>query len=532
MKRACALILKLVEDLHAIFNRIKQSIPMKKRLFSAFLIVCFFISANAKVTKVFETKISATPIIGYATNDKDVAVFAGSKNFNVVQLSDGKILLDQDYKEAGTSISKGNDATVSDDLSKLVVCSKTTVSCIDLKTGKKLWDNPSFVELDNMDVVLTICDNYVLVSDKKAKENYSLSCLSMADGKVAWTLDNEKDPIKISRTYFIPTYPSVGIFTTKGKNQPNQFRIINLASGKTEVSTDMEGVPVYTLLEKVDGNLYVHNLVTEDVSYMTVFSLKDQKFLWKAKASNKSPQTPMTMNTDIIKYYATIQAFDDKVMLKTEGLEVFNAATGKPLYNIPFVPYYKWGVGHYVDGIFEPEITSKGIIIADRTSGDLSIKMMDKNTGKQIWASETFKKRNCAPNVIVTDKSAVVQFGGLNYFEVMNNTGIGKLLDPFSVTSFDLETGKQNWNIDSKSDFYYIRPANENIVIVGTKEFQTVDANTGAILNEDKNPYGDDYFRTKFGLNSMHKLQKDVTFDYSTRNVLKLEEEKLSKDSF
>lgn len=503
---------------------------MKKNLFFICLFLVSFIAAKAEVSKVFEAKISATPVLGYETNG-ETAIYAGSKNFNVVQLTDGKILLEKSYKDAGLSITKGTDAYVSAAMDKLVVCSSSSVGCIDMKTGNKLWETPSFVELDN-NQALMICDDFVLVADKKAKENYVLSCLSMNDGKVIWSIENEKEKIRIENIYFVPSYPSFGIFTPKNKEKANQFRVVNLNSGKVTASMEMEGQPVYTFMDKSSGNIYLHNRVSEATSFLTAISLKDQKFLWKSKSSNKSPQTPMEMNTNTISYYATIQAFDDKVMLKTEGIEVFEASSGKALYNIPFVPYHEWGVGHYVNGIFEPVVTSNGILIADRTQGEIAIKMMDKNTGKAIWSTEKLEKKKCAPVAVVSGQSCVVQFGGLNYFEVINNGGIGKLLDPFCVTSFDLQTGKVMWNIDSKKDFYYISPSNDNIMIVGTKDLQSVNAQSGAIEKTDKNPFGEDYFMTKFTLGSVHKIQKNVAFNFSTRDVYKFEEGKLIKSTF
>ncbi len=502
---------------------------MKKTFLLLSAACTLFLSSQAQ--KVYETKLTTGSHIGFGLN-KEFAVYAGSKNLNVVQLSDGKMILDKAYKDLGSTVVKGSDAYSNESLSKIVICNANTVSCLDIKTGKLLWENKSFGALDNEDKALIINDDYVLVSDNKGKENNTLTCLSLSEGKILWTLDQEKERIKIENLYLISSGKYFGVYNKRKKEKTNLFRILSVETGKVLLTNEMEGTPIYNLMDIETANVFIHHRVSEEVSYISAFNFKEGKFLWKVKSANKSPQTPMYMNTNKINYYATIQTFENKVMLKTEGIEVFEIGSGKLLYNIPFVPYYSWGVGHYTNGIFEPIVTSNGILIADRTQGDLCIKMMDKNSGKQIWSTEKLKKKNCAPVAVITGKSVAIQFGGLNYFEVMNNTGIGKLLDPFCVTSFDLETGKVLWNVESKKDFYYIAKANNNVMIVGTKEFQTVDAQTGAIVKADKNGFGEDYFMTTFGLSSTHKFQKNASFDFSTKTVLLFEDNRLTKTAF
>ena len=500
---------------------------MGKRVITALLAAFIFVSGQAQEKKVFETKVTAVPTIAYGTND-EMIVYAGGKNVNIVHLPDGKLVTDKTYKEAGVAVSKASDAGLSNSLEKLVICDEKNVSCIDTKSFSKAWEISNFNELGFNS--LMVCDNYVLVSDKKGKDNFSLTCLSLNDGKEVWSMAGEKVKLGPDNLYFITSTNSVGIFNAY-KGGKNTFRIVDLASGKIDANVDIEGIPVYSLSDEKSGNIYLHNRVSESSSYVTAVSMKDHKMIWKTKSANKSPQTPQTMNTDVFTYYAKIKTFDNKVLLVTEGIEAFDAATGKSLYNIPFVPYYKWGVGQYTNGIFEPVITPYGILLADRTSGDMFIKMMDKETGKQIWSSDKLKGMENAPNAIITGNSAAIQFGGLNYFEVISTSGIGKLLNPFKVLSFDLQTGKLNWTVESKKDFYYIAPSNDDIMIVG-KDFQLISTKTGTTLRNDRNPFKEDFFMTKYTLASTHKYQRNAQFDFSQRVVMLYEDNKLSVYSF
>lgn len=502
---------------------------MKTKILTGLFMGLYFVAAHADESKIYETKITATPIV-FSSTENGTKIFAGTKGFNVVSLSDGKMLVDKTYKEVGTSISKASDAIATS--KHLIVCDDKTVSCIDLLGGAKLWEKSSFTELSASDKgALVVCNDYVLVSDKKGKDNYTLTCLKIADGTMVWSIENQKNKVLTKNIYFIPGSLHIGIFTQKDK-KTNQVHLINIESGKISSTTDIEGDPVFALSDEENGNLYLHNLVSDKMSFVTTFNLKQGNFLWKTKAANKSTHTPMTMNTSVITYYANMEAFENKVMLVTEGIEVFDASTGKSLYNIPFVPYYEWGVGHYINGIFKPVITPNGILIADRTSGDMFIKMYDKNSGQQLWSTEKLKKKDCAPTAIITGENVIVQFGGLNYFEVINNGGIGKLLDPFELISFDLKTGKSNWTLESKQDFYYIDNSNENIMVVGKSKLQIINPQDGKEIKSDKNPFGENYFMTTFTLNSTHKIQKDVEFDFSSRTLLRFESNKLTKYSF
>lgn len=502
---------------------------MKRNLLSAFVFLFLGVSAFSQ-EKIFETKITAEPYLGYNANS-NLAVFAGGKSLNVLQLTDGKMILDKSYKDGGVAISKVADAYVNDNLDKAVICDKAAVYCLDVKSGSKVWENKSFTELDNGSGALMIDGDYVLVSDKKGKDNYSLTCLSLNDGKELWTLSNEKVKINPGSLYYLSGYNTLGIFSAM-KSGVNIMRLVDLKSGKVDASVELEGSPIFTFSDKNAGVIFIHHRVSEETSYLSAVSMKDHKSLWKVKSGNKSPQYPMTMNTDVYEYYAKVKTYDDKVLLITEGIEAYDAASGKLLFNIPFVPYYKWGVGHYTNGIFEPIVTDNGILLADRTSGKLFIRMMDKNTGKQVWSTDALKDMDCAPNAVVAGGKAVIQFGGLNYFEVINNTGIGKLLKPFTVTGFDLSTGKTAWNIESKKDFYYISPSNDKVMIVGTKDFQTIDPANGSVVSTEKNPFKEDYFMTKFTAASMHKIQKNAEFDFSKRQLLLFEDGKLSLNSF
>jgi outer membrane protein assembly factor BamB len=484
-------------------------------------------SALAGSRKIYEVKITADPLIASGEAGESF-IYVGNKNFNLVDLANGRMVMDKTFREAGSSVAKASDACFSDD--KLIICDAKTVSCIDFTTGKKLWEDNTFSDLTaNNSGALVLCDDYVLVSDKKQKDNFTLTCLNINSGKIMWTVENQKTKIKPENVASITGY-GFGAYIITGK--VNQLNVVNLETGKISYTSEIQGEPVYIFYEISKGDIFIHNRVSEAESYVTALNLKEGTFLWKNRLANKSPNKPQIMNTNEIRYYVSMKRFDDKLLVKTEGVEVIDINTGRSLYNIPIVPYYKWGVGHYINGIFDPIVTPTGILLADRTAGDLFVKMYDKNTGKLLWATDKIKGTDTAPHAIVTGNSVAIQFGGLNYFEVVNNGAIGKLLDPFVITSFDLQTGKTMWTLNSRQSFYQIDVTNENIMIVGKSNFQTVDAKTGKIIKTDDNPFGEDYFMTKYTLNSTHKVQKDVLFNFSDRTVYRSEVNKLIKYSF
>jgi outer membrane protein assembly factor BamB len=499
---------------------------IKRVLLSVFAFA--LIHSTEAQQKNFETKLTTGSTIA-SIRTGEIVINVGSKNFNVLNLVDGRMVLDKNFTDAGLSFPKACDAAFDGSLANIVVCSANAVASINVTTGSKVWETRSFAGLDNEDNSLTVCGNYVLISEKKSKGNYALTCLDLKTGKKLWALENEKDKVKPKNIIDCAANNEICVFNERKKEKTNLFRFINLETGAVDLSYDLEGYPIVYTLDENSGSLYVHNRVSVENSYLTVFNVKEKKLAWKTKSVNKSTSLPYT---SYVRYYGTIHLFDDKVMLKTAGIEVFDNSNGKLLYNLPFVPCYEWGVGEYTNGIFEPIITSNGILFADRSKDKTIITLVDKNTGKPIWSNAAPKNGESAPAAVIADNKAIVQFGGMNYFEVFNNTGIGKLLDPFTIVAYDLQTGKEAWQIKSKKDFYYINPSNENIMIVGTKEFQVIDVKTGTIAKADKNPFSEDYFMTTFGLSSTHKIQKNVEFDFSKRTVLLFKDMKLSKQSF
>jgi outer membrane protein assembly factor BamB len=483
---------------------------------------------NAQLTKVYETKINVDQIIN-SEKSNELLVHIGVKNFDVIQIETGKVLIEKDYRVSGASFDKAFDGIIQLEANKLIVCDKkNVVTCINITTGEKIWEVNSFVELGSDRSALDGDSKFVIVSDKKAKNSYTLTCLDINTGKQIWQIENEAEKIERDDLLLTDKYLCVGKYNKKNEKVP--LRLINLETGKNEISSELDGEVIVSYNDDND-KLYFHHRISETKSFLSAIDLTNKKVLWKINAVNKSPNLPMVMNIDRVRYYATIQSFDDKVMLITEGVEVFDVSSGKSLYNIPFIPYTKEGVGHYIDGIFEPIVTEKGILLADRSSGEVMIKLFDKNKGTMLWSSEKIKKAETAPTAFIKNNQGIVQFGGACTYEVMNNGNIGKLLGPFKVIAFDLQTGKISWTQNAEKDFYYIVSTEEGVLIIGTKELQMLDLNSGNIAKSEKNYFDESYFLTKVGLERT-RHQKTAEIDFDNRLVVRVKDNKLIKSKF
>ena len=503
---------------------------MKKGFIILIAAVLSVFTANAQLKKVAEFKLDAMPPLAI-TNDGNYYLQAGTKCFEAIDVSGNKVKLNKTYKEAGAAFEKAFDASFDDSGQMLIVCDdETTVSCIDLTNGKQLWENKSFTALGSEKSAssLDCADNVVIVTDKKAKDNYTLTCLDLKTGKQTWTVENL--PSKINANDIEISAGMVCTSIYQKKEDKSYIKFYNLNTGKVDVSAVLEGSSIASL-ELEDEHMFIHHRVSEKKSFLTAFDLVNKKQMWTSPAANLSPNLPMVMNTDVIRYYAAIKSFGDKVLLITEGIEAFDIATGKAAYNLPFVPYYKWGVGHYIDAIFSPVVTDKGILLADATQGDIFIKYFDGETGKQLWSSEKMKKKNVSPIAYVANGQAVVQFGGTCVFEVVNNSEIGKFLDPYEVTAFDLKTGKVSWTMEFKNAIYTTEMVNGNILVVDKKDMKTIDMKTGSLLKTEDDPFDDSYFRTKVGL-SVTKFQKGAEINFEKRLVFRGKDDKLIISTF
>lgn len=493
-------------------------------------ILLFAFSANAQLKKIYETKMEAHPAMAVAADGSDF-IEAGEKQFDVIELSTGKVQYAKTYKEAGASFDKIFDVCISETEDFLFACDdKKTVTCFDTHSGIKVWENKSFVDLGSEKSANSLIsgEGVVIVSDKLAKDNYSLTCLDSKTGNQHWTIANEPEIISTSNVFIHGDFVRTKSYFKK--NDKTKFKFYDIQSGKLEITAEFDGSGIVALTADEEYT-FIHHRVSEKKSFLSAIDLKSKKVIWTSSSANNSPNLPMVLNTDEIRNYAKIDGFEGKVLLITEGIEAFDITTGKSVYNIPFVPYYKWGVGHYIDAIFQPQLTENGILLADATDGDIYIKYYDRNNGKLLWSSEKQKNINVSPKAQIIDNRAVIQFGGVCVFEVLNRSEIGKFLDPYKVTAFDLKTGKVDWNIDSKKGIFTIENVKGNIMIVGEKDLQTIDSKSGAVLKTENNPLDNSYFMTHVGL-SKTKFQKDVSIDFDNRIVIRSKDDKLIKSQF
>lgn len=504
---------------------------MKKNFILIAASVLVSMTANAQLKKVYETKSTIGDIVKVSGSDEKIQVVAGVKNYNVLHIEDGKMMVDTKYTEGGSSVDKAYNADICHSLGMLVVCnSGTTVSGINLETGKKVWEINTFKEIGNdMSEVLRIYDKYVIVSDKKGKGNYSLTALDASNGKVLWSLDNEKQQVNLVRTMYAPSNKMLCIIPSNWSDRKNSqnIRFVNMESGKVEIAAPVTGW-ITTTYDSGDGYILMHAYVQDDNTSVTCVNLNEKKVQWSARLANKTTSTPMA---SLNEYYVSMDVVAGKAIVATQGIEAFDMASGKSAYNIPYKPYVEWGVGHYINSIFEPVVTGNELILADATSSDLAIKKIDVVTGKEIWSTGKLKKMEVAPNAYVSNNTVVVQFGGAVTFEVMNNTGIGKVIDPGAITGIDLQTGKIKWNLD-KEVSYSSKLVNENTVVAfGVKNLQFIDISNGTVIKSQKEPFRETYFMTKVGVSRV-KYQKPVRFDMSNNCIYTVEDDSFVKYTF
>lgn len=492
-------------------------------------LVLFFLSVlvHAQMSIAYKTKLNVDYTI---TSDvsSELFAFSGHKNFNILQISDGKLMLDKTFKDAGLSFDWAMEAGFNLPQNKLVVCSKkNAVGCVDITTGKKIWEVQSFKALESDDKAMKLCGNFVLISEKKERNNFTLTCLDINTGNILWTIENEKTKVLVDNLYNITSSGYIGIYNSAKKM--NIFRLIDIKTGKVETTADIDGEIICGETNKDNSYYFIHHRISEEKAYLTAINLKDKKVQWKTKATNLSNNI-MVINQEYSfhREYADIDCFDNKVLLSSYGVEAFDVETGKSLYSIPSTPYYYLGLNSDYDGIFKYMITGAGIFMADTSEKDIVLKMIDKSTGKVVWKTDKMKGKFAAPNAIINKGSITVQFGGLCYRDAGDKANF---VTPYAVTTYDLATGKVLWNVDLKKDFYYITNAKENIEVVGKKDLLTLDVNTGTEVKNEKNPFEEDYYMTKVGFSKI-SYKRTATIDFSNRTMTKISNENILKINF
>lgn len=436
---------------------------MKKSILSL-VAICFAIGlfAQEEMSLVWEGKaehsITRTGTglegeISYVANDKEITVF---KN------DDGSVVWSNKFKELAPNLRKIDELEPFWDSEVIFLfdrkVGKDQIACINLSDGKLLWTTDKYQNVYD--------ESLLYVEEKDA------FAITLKDGLV---FVNAKTGEELWRTAHFKG--AVGKYIYNGADET--ITMMNFqASGLAALFTGMKNQ-----IMRLDIN-------TGEVIWQ-------QTYIGRAQRKVISRE-----------FLFDLQLSEDKVVLRLNGIQVYDYKTGTPLWSAAFnftadkVAKKPGGVGKVTKfGVYgavaDPVEDGNFFYVLDMSSKKSQyVKKYDKNTGKLIWTSPEIKGgARAIPNMYVADGTVVLQIGGaveVQYHAVKTTTTSSgtttetvtaittQMVKPMGVQAFDAQNGAFKWESERfKKGITNMVYHNGDILVCSGKAYYGMEANSG-----------------------------------------------------
>lgn len=304
--------------------------------------------------------------VSYIATDKDITVF---KN------DDGSIVWTKPFKELAPKLRKIDELIPFWESNSIFLFEKKggkdQIAVIDLMTGDLLWNSDRYSNLGK--------DNIVYIAEKEGfalSLSESMTFVKARTGEEIWESSRFTGVVGqyiYEDGYMITINISPGGLKGLFKGFKNQLAKINLDNG---------------------------DIVWES----TYVGVAQKKLLTGERIFN-------------------ISKVGDKIFLKLNGLQVYDANTGATLWSATHNGTTQGGrkggpmnytIEYFYGWVAEPIVDGNDVYIIEMTKkADQTVKKYDLNTGKLLWQSPDIKKAKALPGLFVAGDKVIVQIGGV-----------------------------------------------------------------------------------------------------------------------
>lgn len=425
-------------------------------------VVAMFATANVKAQKptamqqVWQVKLSHD--FDESGTDDNVLYGSNEKNYSVLKTSDGSVVWSSKFKDIYPKINKIDLQFEVFDANALFMferkMGKDQLVVADLTTGKMLWNSEKYQNIEDMEQVFYVpeMEAFGLVTDK------TLSMVKARTGEELWTTDKWNNPIS---TYLIDK----GEGTITMLNMPRTF---------------------------------VGSLFKGFKNQIVKFDIKTGKVIWE------NTYTGLVQKKVISgKRVVNLNVVGNKLFLQLNGLQVFDYATGTPLWKAQFDVTFDNVIGHVKGGgralkkgvygcVADPIVDGDFVYVIDMKSrSEQYLKKYQLSTGKLIWTSPEIKDAKVMPGLVKIGDMVVLQVGGAVEVQAKTQKKVGDYtitkwlkyyqnVGPYNVQAFNTNDGKQIWQSDKfKKGITNISSEDNNLLVCSGKALYSIDYKTG-----------------------------------------------------
>jgi outer membrane protein assembly factor BamB len=348
---------------------------MKPLLTTAGLLVATGLLAQEEMPTIFETKLEhKIEHTGTGTEDRGYSYAASDKEITVFNNKTGGVRWTGRFKDLTPNLSKVDELSPFWESNVLFLFDRKTgkdqIACLDLSDGRLLWTTDKYQNVTDENVVyipeldgfaISLKDRLVWILSRTGEEKWSTDKFKGVVGKYVITGDS-----KLVMVNFVP-----GNLAALFSGFKNQIVKIDLTNGNI-----------------LWDNTYVGRAERKVIS-------KD--FLYDLDVEG------------------------DKVVLRMNGMQVYDLNTGANIYTAAFdftpeglvgkpAGAKKFGVYH---AVADPVIVGDDLYVLDMSNKKSQyVKKYDKNSGKLLWTSPEITEARAIPNMYVVGDRVLLQIGG------------------------------------------------------------------------------------------------------------------------
>jgi outer membrane protein assembly factor BamB len=348
---------------------------MKPLLTTAGLLVATGLLAQEEMPTIFETKLEhKIEHTGTGTEDRGYSYAASDKEITVFNNKTGGVRWTGRFKDLTPNLSKVDELSPFWESNVLFLFDRKTgkdqIACLDLSDGRLLWTTDKYQNVTDENVVyipeldgfaISLKDRLVWILSRTGEEKWSTDKFKGVVGKYVITGDS-----KLVMVNFVP-----GNLAALFSGFKNQIVKIDLTNGNI-----------------LWDNFYVGRAERKVIS-------KD--FLYDLDVEG------------------------DKVVLRMNGMQVYDLNTGANIYTAAFdftpeglvgkpAGAKKFGVYH---AVADPVIVGDDLYVLDMSNKKSQyVKKYDKNSGKLLWTSPEITEARAIPNMYVVGDRVLLQIGG------------------------------------------------------------------------------------------------------------------------
>lgn len=403
-----------------------------------------------------------------------------------------QVKLSHDFDESGT------------DNEVLYGSNEKNYSILKTTDGSVVWSSKFkdiYPKINKIDLQFEVFDANALFMFEKKMGKDQLVVADLTTGKMLWNSEKYQNIQDIEQVFYVPEIESFGIITDK------TLSMVKARTGEELWTTEKWNTPVATyLIDRTEGTLTMVNMPRTFVgslfkgfkNQIIKFDIKTGNVIWENTYTGLAQKKVISG-----KRVVNLNTTGNKLFLQLNGLQVFDYATGAPLWKAQFDATFDNVVGHVKGGgtvlkkgvygcVADPIVDGDFVYVIDMKSrSEQYLKKYELSSGKLIWTSPEIKDAKVLPGLVKMGDIIVLQVGGAVEVQAKTQKRIGdniytkwlkyyQNVGPYNVQAFNSSDGKPVWQSDRfKKGITNISGEDNNLLVCSGKALYSIDYKTG-----------------------------------------------------